>query len=155
MENKTIKNALSRKLSFLAFLAALLIGTAFAGDSLGSGSDIGFIKALNSFSNALSGPFAKAIGIAGLVAIGTAMAFGGELGDFVKRLIYVVGAIAVMIGGASLLNWISSQSACVDPSLTADQIRAAGSLMDQNCNCAAGSLIDRIGWAGALIHGGF
>ena len=130
MENMKKNGAFARSLDLLAFLLVLMIGTAVAGDSLGSGSDIGFIKALNSFSNALSGPFAKAIGIAGLVAIGCAMAFGGELGDFVKRLIYVVGAIAVMIGGASLLNWISSQSAVVDPSLAAEQIRAAGALIN-------------------------
>lgn len=128
MEN--LKHALSRNLNFLAILAAVFITTAFAGDSVGGSSDIGFIKALNSFSQSLSGPFAKAICIAGLVAIGCTMAFGGELGDFVKRLIYVVGAIAVMIGGASLLNWISSQSAVIDPSLAAEQIRHVGALIN-------------------------
>lgn len=115
---------LNKKSALVLIAAMLAAGTAFAGSSNG----LAFVDTLTKFSETLSGPFAKAIGIAGLVAIGAVMAFGGELSDFVKRLIYAVGAIAVMIGGTSLLNFIGGGGLEVPP-MDPDQLSAVAGLL--------------------------
>ncbi len=52
---------------------------------------------LNKLRASLTGPIAKAIGVIALAAAGGMLAFGGELGDFTKRILMVVMATAVLI----------------------------------------------------------
>jgi type IV secretion system protein VirB2 len=55
-------------------------------------------------ATSLTGPVALAISVIGLFAAGAVLMFGGELTEFAKRAVYMVMAIAFIIGGASLLN---------------------------------------------------
>jgi type IV secretion system protein TrbC len=59
---------------------------------------------LQSVSNSLTGPVAKAIGVVALAASGGMLAFGGELGDFTKRILMVVLALSVMLLANSFMN---------------------------------------------------
>ena len=59
---------------------------------------------LSQVATSLTGPVALAISVIGLFAAGAVLMFGGELTEFAKRAVYMVMAIAFIIGGASLLN---------------------------------------------------
>lgn len=52
---------------------------------------------LTQIQNSLTGPVARAIGVVALAASGGMLAFGGELGDFTKRVMMVVLALSVML----------------------------------------------------------
>lgn len=115
----------NKKSAALLIAAMLAAGTAFAGSSNG----LAFVDTLTKFSETMSGPFAKAVGLLGLIAIGAVMVFGGELSDFVKRLVYVVGAIAIMIGGSSILNFVGGGGLEVPP-MDPDQLSAVAGLLN-------------------------
>ncbi len=59
---------------------------------------------LQTVSQSLTGPVAKAIGVVALAASGGMLAFGGELGDFTKRILMVVLALSVMLLANSFMN---------------------------------------------------
>jgi type IV secretory pathway VirB2 component (pilin) len=52
---------------------------------------------LTKLQTSLTGPVARAIGVIALAAAGGMLAFGGELGDFTKRILMVVLALSVLI----------------------------------------------------------
>jgi type IV secretion system protein VirB2 len=52
---------------------------------------------LNTLQASLTGNVAKAIGVIALAVTGGMLAFGGELGDFTKRILMVVLALSVML----------------------------------------------------------
>ncbi|QDQ27578.1 conjugal transfer protein TrbC [Chitinimonas arctica] len=52
---------------------------------------------LNKLKDSLTGPVAKAIGVIALAVAGGMLAFGGELGDFTKRIMMVIMALSVML----------------------------------------------------------
>ena len=52
---------------------------------------------LKQIQDSLTGPVARAIGVVALAASGGMLAFGGELGDFTKRIMMVVLAMSVML----------------------------------------------------------
>lgn len=52
---------------------------------------------LTAIQNSLTGTVARAIGVVALAAAGGMLAFGGELGDFTKRIMMVVMALSVML----------------------------------------------------------
>lgn len=59
---------------------------------------------LQTVTNSLTGPVALAISVAALFAAGAALVFGGEMGEFVKRALYAVMAIAFIVGGSAFIN---------------------------------------------------
>jgi type IV secretion system protein TrbC len=61
---------------------------------------------LTQLQNSLTGPVAKSIGIIALAAAGGMLAFGGELGDFTKRILMVVLALSVLILASSFMSII-------------------------------------------------
>jgi type IV secretion system protein TrbC len=61
---------------------------------------------LVTLQTSLTGPAAKAIGVIALAASGGMLAFGGELGDFTKRILMVVMALSTMLLANTLINII-------------------------------------------------
>jgi type IV secretion system protein VirB2 len=70
----------------------------------GGGGALPWEGPLSQVAASLTGPVALAISVIGLFAAGAVLMFGGELTEFAKRAVYMVMAIAFIIGGASLLN---------------------------------------------------
>lgn len=59
---------------------------------------------LEQIQESLTGPVARAIGVVALAASGGMLAFGGELGDFTKRIMMVVLALSVMLLANNFMN---------------------------------------------------
>ena len=59
---------------------------------------------MQTLQDSLTGPIAKAIGVIALAVAGGMLAFGGELGDFTKRIMMVVLALSVMLLAANFIS---------------------------------------------------
>ncbi len=93
-------------------LMMFAMATAFANASstytgtggTGGGGALPWEGPLSQVATSLTGPVALGISVIGLFAAGAVLMFGVELTEFAKRAVYMVMAIAFIIGGASLLN---------------------------------------------------
>lgn len=83
------------RIQFIWFAICLLIASDLAWAQAGGG--LPWDGPLKTLRDSLTGPVAKAIGVIALAAAGGMLAFGGELGDFTKRILMVVLALAVLL----------------------------------------------------------
>jgi type IV secretion system protein TrbC len=84
--------SIRRRLSFAVPMFLIFVGNAHA-----QTTDLPWNGPLESIQASLTGPVARAIGVVALAASGGMLAFGGELGDFTKRIMMVVLALSVML----------------------------------------------------------
>lgn len=83
----------------------LLGDMAYASDATaGGGVALPWETPLEKLRKSVSGPVAFAVSLMGLVAGGIALIFGGEVGEFVKRIIYLVLVISVIVFANTLLT---------------------------------------------------
>ncbi len=92
MSTKVNFPKLSMQCIWLAILLFLATDLAWA-----QGAALPWNTPLKNLQESLTGPVAKAIGVIALAAAGGMLAFGGELGDFTKRILMVVLALAVLL----------------------------------------------------------
>ena len=126
-ERKTLFLGLTRgDLIFLAIMLAMIgISAAFA---KGTGQGFAFESWLSKLQDSLTGPVAYGIAIIGIVAACAGLAFGGEIGTFMKTMIYLVLIASVLIGANAVLGTLSGNQGAVVPQLTdadLDALRAA------------------------------
>jgi type IV secretion system protein VirB2 len=67
------------------------------------GADLPWDGALETLMLSLTGPVPRAIGITALAATGCALVFGGELGEFAKKMIMLVMALSMAILAPSIV----------------------------------------------------
>jgi type IV secretion system protein TrbC len=95
-------NASRNKSSFVFFIAIAALIAAFPVFA----QALPWESPLQTLATSLTGPTAGAIALIALFAAGAVLVFGGEISDFAKRLIYIVIAVSLLIGGAALLRMI-------------------------------------------------
>jgi type IV secretion system protein VirB2 len=93
-----------------ALFGLMAADTAFAGTG---GAAMPWDSALTGLQKNLSGPTAGVISIVAVFAAGAALIFGGEMGEFTKRLIYTVIAVALLVGGNAMLTSLGILGALV------------------------------------------
>lgn len=59
---------------------------------------------MEKIKTSLTGPIAMAISLLGVVVAGVALIFGGEMGDFTRRVIMLVFVIALILSASSFLT---------------------------------------------------
>ena len=59
---------------------------------------------LNTIRDSLTGPIAVSLGAIAFFVAGGMLIFGGEIGDFTKRVMYAVLSAAVMLLGGSIIS---------------------------------------------------
>ncbi|WP_407965843.1 TrbC/VirB2 family protein [Bartonella sp. C271] len=92
----------------------LLGDIAYASDATaGGGAALPWEKPLETLRKSVSGPVAFAVSLLGLVAGGIALIFGGEISEFVKRIIYLVLVISVIVFANTLLTGVLFSGAVV------------------------------------------
>ena len=84
----------------LVFITLLYVGSALAG----TGPDMPWDSGLDKIVKNLTGKTALAIGVLAMFAAAAALVFGGEMSEFVRRIILMILAVALMVSGTSLLN---------------------------------------------------
>ncbi len=100
-----LHNLNSRKFTVLLLVAVAALITALPAFA----QALPWESPLQNLATSLTGPTAGAIALIALFAAGAVLVFGGEISDFAKRLIYIVIAVSLLIGGATLLRMIGVQ----------------------------------------------
>ena len=89
-------------------LGAALIGAVDCHPTLahaagaGGGGGLPWDAPLTTLRNNLTGPFAFTISLIAFVAAGITLVFGGEVNEFIRRLIYVVLVAAMLVSVTNL-----------------------------------------------------
>jgi len=93
-------------------VAAALAFTPFAAfaDITGSGTGLEWEGPLETITNSLKGPVAFSISLLGMIATGVALIFGGEINDFIRRLIMLVLVISLIAFAGSILSTLFGSS---------------------------------------------
>jgi type IV secretion system protein VirB2 len=96
-------------LALVAFAALSVPSRALASTS-SSGTAMPWESPLQTIATSLSGPVAGVISLIAIVICGITLIWGGEIGEFAKKLVYVVMVIAVLVGASSLISTLFSSS---------------------------------------------
>ncbi|MEB8513761.1 TrbC/VirB2 family protein, partial [Acidithiobacillus ferriphilus] len=71
------------------------------------GGNLPFMSPLKSIETTITGPFAYAITMIGLVMAGAGLVFFGEMSEFMRRLLYVVMAGSLLLGATQIVSLFS------------------------------------------------
>lgn len=81
----------------------LVLGTGIALASQ-TGANLPWESPLDNLVDSITGPVAFGISLLAIVGVGAGLIFGGEISGFIKTIAYIVLAIAVVVGGASIMK---------------------------------------------------
>lgn len=93
---------------------ALLFEPSLADASTGGGS-LPWETPLEAIRDSVTGPVAYAISLMGIVVAGAMLVWGGEIGDFVRRIIMLTLAISLIVFAANILATLFNVSGAVIP----------------------------------------
>ena len=79
----------------------------------GGGGNLPWDTPLITLRNDLTGPFAATISLLAFVVAGVVLIFGGEVSEFIRRLIYVVLVAAMLVGVTNFASAIGITGALV------------------------------------------
>lgn len=79
----------------------------------GGGGGLPWDGPLTTLRNNLTGPFAFTISLIAFVAAGITLVFGGEVNEFIRRLIYVVLVAAMLVSVTNLASALGITGALV------------------------------------------
>jgi len=98
-------------------LAALLALTVAPGAALAStaGGALPWETPLQAIRDSVTGPIAYAISLMGIVVAGAMLVWGGEIGEFVRRIIMLTLAISLIVFAANILATLFNVSGAVIP----------------------------------------
>lgn len=102
-------------------LLGLLPALAF-GDSLGGGEPLPWEGPLEAIARSLTGPVALSVTTVGLIAAGFALIWGGEISDFLRRLIMLVFVIGLIMFTSTLIQTLFSDGETVPAALAAPPV---------------------------------
>lgn len=85
--------------------AALMLAAEFA---LATTTGLPWEGPLQTLQASLTGPVAMVIAVLAMAVAGVALVFGGEMGDFVRRILMVVLGISVLLLGTQVITALFS-----------------------------------------------
>lgn len=103
---------ISHRLLLVMGIVLLLISThpAFATDTT-VGGGLPFDTWLKKIQDSVSGPFAFAAAIIGLVGAGAALIFGGEMNGFLRSMIFVVLVLSFIVAAKGMITAVTGLGA--------------------------------------------
>jgi type IV secretion system protein VirB2 len=104
------RHALICALFVSAFI--LLPDIAIAANSGGGGS-LPWEGPLTKLSNSIKGPVAYAISLMGIVAAGAMLIWGGEINEFVRRIIMLILVISLIVFASNVLTTLFNSGAVI------------------------------------------
>ncbi|MES9904695.1 MAG: TrbC/VirB2 family protein [Sedimenticola sp.] len=93
----------------VAVVLLLMTTEVFAGTATG----LPWESPLETLQNSITGPVALAISLIAIVIGGAMLIFGGELGDFARKMIVIVLVVAMIVMATSLLTTLFGATGAV------------------------------------------
>jgi type IV secretion system protein VirB2 len=94
-----------------ALLVLLLPSLAHAASTGGTG--LQWETPLQKIRDSVTGPVAYAISLLGIVVTGAVLVFGGEINEFIRRIIMLVMVVSLMVFAADILNTLFNKGAVI------------------------------------------
>ncbi len=95
---------------------ALLALHVFAPDvmaSAGAGGGLPYEGWLTKLSDSVTGPFALAVSLIGIVVAGAVLIFGGDLNGFFRSLVLIILLVSIIIGAKNLMTSFFGQGSVI------------------------------------------
>lgn len=105
-----LKNAVHKRITSIVALT-LFSPAVFANN--GAGGVLPWEGPLATFVTSITGPVAIGISLVAIVAAGATLIFGGEVSEFVRRMIMVILVIALIVAAAGVLTSLFGVTAAV------------------------------------------
>lgn len=99
-----------RLVLFVVLLGLALPDTAFASDV---GRGLPWETPLQTIRDSITGPVAYAISLMGVVVAGAMLIWGGEINEFVRRIIMLVLVISLIVAASNLLKTLFVSGAMI------------------------------------------
>lgn len=90
---------------WIVCVLALVVASASV---MAAGTQFPWDSPLAKLSQNLTGSTSSSIALIGLFVAGGALVFGGDLGDFAKRVTWMTLAISLMLSGGAFINILSN-----------------------------------------------
>jgi type IV secretion system protein TrbC len=135
MKNVLSNIHISRQAMFYMLAAAVLVlmvlhpQVAFAADTSNggkAGTDLPFVAPMQTLANALTGPFAMTVSLIGIVGAGAMLIFGGDMGGFLRTLVFLVLVIAVIVAASSFMKLFTADAAVIAAAVDHVRLMADG-----------------------------
>ena len=98
-------------------LAIVLTASALSFDpahaSTTGGTGLEWETPLQKIRDSVTGPVAYAVSLLGIVVTGAVLVFGGEINEFVRRIIMLVLVVSLMVFAADLMNSLFNKGAMI------------------------------------------
>nr|CDP79676.1 conjugal transfer protein TrbC [Bartonella schoenbuchensis] len=109
----------------IIFLLFFILGdVACAADATeGGGASLPWEGPLQKIMKSLSGPVAFVVSLLGIVVGGIVLIFGGEISEFVKKIIYLVLVISLIVFARSLLTGTLFSGAVVPENVVIGEVQ--------------------------------
>ena len=82
----------------------LAVAIMAAEPALAAGTGLPWEPALETVKNSLTGPVAMVVGVLGIVVCGAMLVFGGDMQEFVRRILYLVLAVSLLMSAVAMMN---------------------------------------------------
>lgn len=99
-----MKNIYFTKKHFFIFFAIALIFLFLSEPAFAGNTSLPWEGPLETLKKSLTGPVALAIALIGVVVAGGMLIFGGELGEFARRIIMLVLVLSLLILSSPILS---------------------------------------------------
>jgi type IV secretion system protein TrbC len=104
-------------LQLVFVLAIVLTAIALSFDpahaSTTGGTGLEWETPLQKIRDSVTGPVAYAVSLLGIVVTGAVLVFGGEINEFVRRIIMLVLVVSLMVFAADLMNSLFNKGAMI------------------------------------------
>lgn len=97
-----------KKSNTLRLVALAMFAAAASRASASSGAGLPWEGALAKIQQSLSGPVAMSISIIAVIVAGAMLIFGGEIGDFARKIIMLVLVISLLVAANSIVTTLFS-----------------------------------------------
>ena len=103
-----MKNSITKCIA-ISCLMILALEPAFASSTTG----LPWEKPLEKIVQSITGPWAFGISLLAIAACAWGLLWGGEMGEFIRRLVMAIMVIAILVGAANLLSLLFGGSGAV------------------------------------------
>ena len=98
---------------FLGVLFAFALAPDIAAAATGGGGGLPWETPLQTIRDSIAGPVAYAVSLMGIVVAGATLVWGGEINEFVRRMIMLILVISLIIFASNILSTLFNAGAVI------------------------------------------